>query len=33
VLGHRILLTREAEVEGLTTRQVLDGILNSVEVL
>jgi len=33
VLGHRILLTREAEIEGLTTRQVLDGILNSVEVL
>jgi len=33
VFGHRILLTREAEVEGLTTRQVLDGILNSVEVL
>jgi MoxR-like ATPase len=33
VLGHRILLTREAEVEGLTPRQVLDEILNSVEVL
>jgi MoxR-like ATPase len=33
VFGHRILLTREAEIEGLTTRQVLDGILNSVEVL
>ena len=33
VLGHRILLTREAEVEGLTTRQVLDEILSKVEVL
>jgi len=33
VLGHRILLTREAEVEGLTARQVLDEILTKVEVL
>jgi MoxR-like ATPase len=33
VLNHRTLLTREAEVEGLTPRQVLDEILNKVEVL
>ncbi len=33
VLSHRILLTREAEVEGLTTQLVLDDILNNVEVL
>jgi MoxR-like ATPase len=33
VLSHRILLTREAEVEGLTTQLVLDDILNKTEVL
>ena len=33
VLGHRILLTREAEIGGLTTRQVLDEILKKTEVL
>lgn len=33
VLCHRILLSREAEVEGLTPRQVLDEILSKVEVL
>jgi MoxR-like ATPase len=33
VLGHRILLGRGAEVEGLTVDQVLNEILNKVEVL
>jgi len=33
VLCHRILLSRESEVEGLTPRQVLDEILSKVEVL
>jgi MoxR-like ATPase len=33
VLGHRILLTREAEIGGLTPRQVLDEILKKTEVL
>ena len=33
VLNHRILISREAEVGGLTTRQVLDEILGKVEVL
>lgn len=33
VLCHRILLSREAEVEGLTPRQVLEEILSKVEVL
>jgi MoxR-like ATPase len=33
VLGHRILLTRGAEVEGLTVSQVVDEILTKVEVL
>ena len=33
VLGHRILLGRGAEVEGLTVDQVLKEILNKVEVL
>ena len=33
VLGHRILLGRGAEVEGLTVPQVLREILNKVEVL
>jgi MoxR-like ATPase len=33
VLSHRILLTREAEVEGLTTTLVLDDLLTKVEVL
>jgi MoxR-like ATPase len=33
VLGHRILLSREAEVEGLTVTQVVDEILAKVEVL
>ena len=33
VFGHRILLSREAEIEGITPRQVLDGILSNVEVL
>ena len=33
VFSHRILLTREAEVEGLTPRQVLDEILTKTEVL
>ena len=33
VLGHRVLLTREAEIGGLTTPQVLDEILKKTEVL
>jgi MoxR-like ATPase len=33
VMGHRILLTREAEIGGLTSRQVLDEILKKTEVL
>ena len=33
VLNHRILISREAEVGGLTARQVLDEILGKVEVL
>jgi len=33
VLNHRILLSREAEVGGLTSQQVLEEILNKVEVL
>lgn len=33
VLGHRILLTREAEIGGLTVPQVLDEILKKTEVL
>jgi MoxR-like ATPase len=33
VLGHRIILTREAEIGGLTPRQVLDEILKKTEVL
>lgn len=33
VLGHRILLSREAEVEGLTVPQVVEEILTKVEVL
>lgn len=33
VLNHRIIISREAEVGGLTTRQVLDEILGKVEVL
>ena len=33
VLGHRILLSREAEIGGLTSRQVLDEILKKTEVL
>jgi MoxR-like ATPase len=33
VLGHRILLSREAEIGGLTTPQVLDEILKKTEVL
>jgi MoxR-like ATPase len=32
VLGHRIILTREAEVEGLTATQVITEILAKVEV-
>ncbi|MCX6689158.1 MAG: MoxR family ATPase, partial [Methanoregula sp.] len=33
VLNHRIIISREAEVGGLTTKQVLDEILGKVEVL
>ncbi len=33
VLAHRVLLTREAEVEGLSALQVVDEILKKVEVL
>ncbi|MDP3564618.1 MAG: MoxR family ATPase, partial [Methanoregula sp.] len=33
VLGHRVLLTREAEVEGLTAPRLVDEILTRVEVL
>ena len=33
VLNHRILISREAEIGGLTARQVLDEILGKVEVL
>jgi len=33
VLGHRTLLTREAEIGGLTPPQVLDEILKKTEVL
>ncbi|MFA4859848.1 AAA family ATPase [Methanoregula sp.] len=33
VLNHRILLSREAEIGGVTAQQVLDEILNKVEVL
>jgi len=32
ILGHRIILTREAEVEGLTPWDVIQEILESVEV-
>jgi MoxR-like ATPase len=33
VLAHRIILTREAEIGGLTPRQVLEEILKKTEVL
>ena len=33
VLNHRILLSREAEIGGVTAQQVLSEILNKVEVL
>jgi MoxR-like ATPase len=33
VLGHRLLLTRDAEVEGLTPETIITEILNSTEVL
>lgn len=33
VLSHRILLTREAEIGGLTTPQIIDEILRKTEVL
>ncbi|MCX6688212.1 MAG: MoxR family ATPase [Methanoregula sp.] len=32
-LNHRIIISREAEIGGLTSRQVLDEILSKVEVL
>lgn len=32
VLNHRLILTPEAEMEGLTTNQVIDEILKSLEV-
>ncbi len=32
VLGHRILLTPEREMEGATTREVVEEIVNSVEI-
>jgi MoxR-like ATPase len=32
-LAHRIILTRDAEIEGLTRNQVLDEILSKIEVL
>ena len=33
VLNHRILISRDAEIGGLTARQVLDEILGKIEVL
>jgi MoxR-like ATPase len=33
ILNHRIMLTREAEVEGLSSRKVLQEILDTAEVL
>ncbi len=33
VFSHRILLSREAKIEGITPQQVLDDILSTVEVL
>jgi MoxR-like ATPase len=32
-LSHRLILSRDAEVEGITRSQVLDEILAKVEVL
>jgi MoxR-like ATPase len=32
VFHHRLILTREAEIAGTTTRQVIDEILSSIEV-
>ncbi len=32
VLNHRIILTPEREMEGYTTREVIDGILKKIEV-
>jgi MoxR-like ATPase len=33
VFAHRIILSREAKIEGITPRQVLDEILANTEVL
>ena len=33
ILGHRLLLNREAEIGGLTSLQVIDEILSKTEVL
>lgn len=32
VLGHRVMLTPEREMEGFTTAYVIDQIINSVEI-
>ncbi len=32
ILGHRIILNYEAEAEGVTTRQIIDGILRKVNI-
>jgi MoxR-like ATPase len=32
VLNHRLILTPEAEMEGLTTENVIDEILQTIEV-
>ncbi|WP_306429676.1 hypothetical protein [Sphingobacterium sp. E70] len=32
VLGHRVMLTPEREMEGFTTSYVIDQIINTVEI-